>query len=100
MSVYRVCSIGSWSYRNQQDPKRRIAQMRKTYEMMYLYDEYTEHRFECHLVLYRGRMLLFEKNFKELIKKENREYVKQLGFAKRVFIHLAAVLPFFGKLVK
>lgn len=100
MSVYRVCSIGSWSYRNQQDPQRRIVQMRKNYEMMCLYDEYTEHHFDCHLVLYRGRMLLYEKNFKELAKKENREYVKQLGFAKRVFVRLAAILPFVGKLMK
>ena len=100
MSVYRVCSIGSWSYQNQNDFSRKAKHAQKMYEMMCLYDEYTNHKYDCNLSLYRGRMLLYNKEFKELLKKENRAYVKQLSFKKRSYIRVCAMFPFLGRYMK
>lgn len=100
MSVYRNNSVGSWSYKNKFNPGRKATHAQKMHEMMRLYDEYTGHAYDCHLPLFRGRALLYNKNFKELLKRENRWYLHQLSFAKRVFVYMGAVFPFMGRFVK
>lgn len=100
MSCYRICSIGSWSEKNKNNSQKRIAHIERMYQMMCLYDEFTDHKFDCHLHLFRGRMFLYNKNFKELLKKENKPYLRQLSFKKRLFVYIASVFPVAGKLIK
>ena len=100
MSVYRVCSMGSWSYKNKTDPKRKADITKRLYDMMCLFDEYTDHKYDCNLAIYRGRMLLYSKRFIELLKKENIPYVKQLSVPKRAFIYLCVCFPFLSRFMK
>lgn len=100
MSVYRVNSIGSWSSKMRNNLDRKAHHVKKMYDMMCLYDEYTNHAYNCHLELFRGRMLLYSERFKELLKKENRVYLNQLSMKKRLFIYIGSVFPFVGKLMR
>lgn len=99
MSCYRIFSNSSWSKKVKNDRSRMIDHTRRAYEMMVNYDEYTGHRYDCNLELFRGRMLLYSGKYKELIRKENSPYLKHLSFAKRLYIYVCAVFPFVGKLV-
>ena len=100
MSVYRICSTGSWSYKNKVDPQRKAIHAKKQYEMMCLFDEYTDHKYDCNLALYRGRMYLYNKDFRALLSRENKPYLRQLTFSKRVFVVLGACFPFLGRYIK
>lgn len=98
MSMYRRFAIGSWSQRTSKDKK--VIHAQKMYKMMCLYDEYTEHKYDCNIVMFRGRMLLMKKAFSELVKKENKAYLDQLKFHKRIYVYACSVFPFLGNFMK
>ncbi len=100
MSSYRIMSVGSWSASQHNNPQKRIERAKNTYDMMRLYDEYTEHKFDCHLLKYKCNLLRFEGNFKEIVKKENRAYIKQLSLLKRIYIYVCAAFPFVAKIIR
>ena len=107
MSVYRKFSVGSWSASTKKNTEKHLVHTRKMYEMMCAYDEFTGRKYDCNLALYRCRVLWLEKNFKELVKKENADGMKSFAFSKRAYIRICAVCPFvhtikvkFKKLVK
>ncbi len=100
MSAYRMFSIGSWSAANKRNPERRIRHAEKMYEMMRLYDEYTEHRYDCHLPVFEGQIYWLKKDFKSLIKMKDQSFLKQAGFKKRAYAHACAYLPFLKNLRK
>jgi len=100
MSCYRMFSIGSYSYRLKRSEKNKIRATECMYNMMIEFDKYTNNSYDCNLTLYRGRMLLYQEKYKELLKKENKDYLKKLRFYKRAYIYLCATFPFLGKLKK
>lgn len=100
MSVYRVLSVGSWSAKNKYNSEKRILRAEKTYKMMCLYNEYTNNKYDCKLALYKGDILWFSENYRELVKSEYNEYLKKSRITKRVFIHACALFPFIQKIRK
>ena len=69
MSSYRTMSVGSWSSRQQKNPQKRLDHVRRMYQMICLYDEYTKHQYDCHLLKAKCTLLRFEGKFKEILKK-------------------------------
>lgn len=100
MSAYRIFSAGSWSSKNKNTLEKRLVHARHFYEMMRLFDEYTNHQFDCRLDLFRGKVLWLSENYRELARKENRDCMKYFSPAKRLYIYLCAVLPFASGLRK
>ena len=100
MSCYRTMSVGSWSEQQRNNPQKRVERSKWMYQMMCLYDEFTNHKYDCHLLKYKCTMLRYEGKFREIIKKENKVYVKSLSFPKRAYIYICAMLPFVSKIIK
>ena len=98
MSVYRAFSVGSWSASNKFSIQKRLRHAECMYEMMRLFDEQTNHAYDCNLDYRRGTVLWLSEEYRELAKKENRAYVKQMSFCKRMFVYLCAVFPFVAKI--
>ena len=100
MSSYRTMSVGSWSARQRNDPQKRIERAKWMYQMMCMYDSFTDHQYDCHLLKYKCILLRFEGKYKEIIKRENREYIKELSLLKRIYIYVCAIFPFVQKIFK
>ncbi|MBE6857481.1 MAG: glycosyltransferase family 2 protein [Ruminococcus sp.] len=98
MSAYRKFSIGSWSAKTKKNSEKHLIHTRKMYEMMSAYNEYTGNKYDCNLAIYRCRVLWLEKDFKQLVKKENAEGMKEFSKGKRMYIRICAVLPFVHKI--
>lgn len=100
MSVYRTFSVGSWSTVYRVIPEKRLTHAKTMYEMMRLYDEYIDHAHDCHLVLYKARVLWFAEDYRELVKREYREYLMLMRPVDRIYTYVCAVFPFMGSLRK
>jgi len=100
MSSYRIMSQGSWSEKQRRNPQQRIRHFQCMYNMMCAFDEYTNHEYECYLLKAKCTMLRYEGKYKEILKKENRAYLKDLSFPKRLYICLCAIFPFVSKIIK
>ncbi len=98
MSCYRIFSIGSYSYHLKRSVENKVRSVECMYNMMYEFDKYTNHAYDCNLVIYRGRMLLYQEKYKDLLKKENKAYLKHLRLHKRVYIYLCTMIPFLKKI--
>lgn len=100
MSAYRIFSVGSWSSANKKTLEKRLKHARHFYEMMRLFDEYTDHQYDCRLELFKGKVLWLSENYRELVRKENRGCMKYFGLVKRIYIYLCAAFPFVSGLRK
>lgn len=94
MSAYRKFSVGSWSSSTKKNTQKHLAHAKKMYDMMCAYNEYTGNRFDCNLQFYRCRVLWLEKNFKELVKKENAPGMKRFSVRMRIYAYVCSVFPF------
>lgn len=97
MSCYRIFSEGSFSERIKKDRKKRATYKKNLYDVLCLFDEYTNHQYNCHLALYRGSMLLYQGNYREILKKENREYFSHLSIIKKIYVLLCIPFPFLDR---
>ena len=100
MSVYRIFSVGSWSGSNKRALEKRCIHSKHVYEMMRLFDAYTNHQYDCHLSAYKGKMLWLSENYRELARKENRACMAQLSKKNQLFAYTCAVFPFVGRVRK
>lgn len=89
MSCYRLNSIGSWSQRNA-DKKSNVSQ--QYIRMLEEFDKYTDYEYSD--ILRKGiqrekyKEALQDKNYKELVKKEYRCYLKDyLSTKDRIYIY-------------
>lgn len=98
MSVYRVFSKGSWSSMNKSDPEKIKVYTEKMYNMMCLFDEYTNHCYDCNINYYQGSLLLLNKEYKSLLTKEHRAFFNELSAKRKLFVLVSAVCPSLGKL--
>lgn len=98
MSVYRIFSIGSWSSRNKNDASKVLEHHQKIFNMMKSFDEYSGKIYDCKLKLYEGNVYWYSENYSELIKKEYRGYLKQIGIKKDIYIYVCALFPFLRKI--
>lgn len=94
MSVYRVFSSSSWSSINKYTLEKRSKRALETYNMMCLYDEYTEHKYDCELETYRCNVLWLSQQYRELIKKENRFFIQSLNTKQKLYMYMCVVFPF------
>ncbi len=100
MSAYRLFSVGSWSAANKRNIDRRILHAEKMYDMMCLYDEYTDHAYDCHLSVFKGQVYWLKRDYKALVKMDDKSFLKQAGLKKQIYAYACAYLPFLKKLRK
>jgi len=97
MSCYRVMSKGSWSSRNK-TPNKVLQQRKRQLRMMQLFDEYTNHQYNCFLKDYEFSVLLHEGRFKDALSKKYCAQFDQLTIKKKLYVHLCRLLPFIDKI--
>lgn len=93
MSCYRGCSRGSWSEGVSKSFQLGRRNALDRLECARLFDIYTDYKFhyEIRYQIFLSNKLL--RNFKELVKKENREFFKKLSLKRRIYYRLCSVFP-------
>ncbi len=98
MSVYRVCSAGSWTSRVTKNVDKVKELERKKNEMFLRLDKYTDYKYtdviKERMRINEFNVLLFCEEYKKVLDKRFRDLFKKRSFKNRLKIRIKAYFPF------
>lgn len=104
MSAYRVGHSGSWTATNFSTIENMTNHFREIEQMLDEINQYTNFRYAAAISMrkYRNQffLLLKDKKFKEIKKKEFKHFYLELGFKKRSIIFMDQYLPYVSNLLR